>query len=675
MDNPRHGKIELEQMVEQLADEVALMRMEFARNQARLTEILDRAREPASNGVAAAVAGSSTAAERATSDGETSENGATSRQARGGGVASKPKSGTSMLEAETSARSSNGGAERAGLKLSHNELALMVAEAGADGAQNGAAGRQEKASAGLSLERLARTLRQDRDRVGVTAKNGDNEDRKFTLSLAEVARLLRDAQGGVAPRAQDSRPAHRRLMSLDELDRALRGAQSSAREPSDGEGQRNGALPLSLGDLAKMLKSARSGADAMVAGPAGPSVPSGRPDLPAHATATPTKASAPVLAEKSQQKRIKSEAMPTVKAEVGHDPLVIRASIGTKLDVNLLTNLARWTGSVKRRLGVRNMLPLLEVYRSSGHLAPAIEAMVLKLARLPVMVDDSEFHDVTVDDLVEAIQTLHGIVYGSGRAAAVSSGGSSLSSESLVADAQDSAESGIHGRATAAELQFLTERLRSELRGEVSENGRKPGAEKEAVGTSSPVAVSDRQLDHVTNHSRRSERGDVKVEGGGDSPDGPLNTELPSNGSAPPESETTRSDRPTDTTDEEWRRLEPLIPPVKAGGRPGKYERREIVNGILYRTGTGCSWRRLPGDLPPWKIVHHYFRTWRADGTWMAISDAVAGHRRDWESLTNGAVSFPAEDTPPTPAGNGQGHGGSTWREKNAVAVGVGPDD
>jgi len=77
----------------------------------------------------------------------------------------------------------------------------------------------------------------------------------------------------------------------------------------------------------------------------------------------------------------------------------------------------------------------------------------------------------------------------------------------------------------------------------------------------------------------------------------------------------------TDLTDNQWDILQPLIPAVKSGGRPADYERREIVNAILYVLRTGCQWRLLPHDFPPWKIVYAYFRTWRLDGTWQRIHD------------------------------------------------------
>lgn len=79
----------------------------------------------------------------------------------------------------------------------------------------------------------------------------------------------------------------------------------------------------------------------------------------------------------------------------------------------------------------------------------------------------------------------------------------------------------------------------------------------------------------------------------------------------------------SDLSDREWQLLEPLFTPPRPGGRPITYSRREIVNAIRYVLRTGCSWRMLPHDLPPWRIVFHYFRTWRSDGTWQRAHDAL----------------------------------------------------
>jgi transposase len=91
------------------------------------------------------------------------------------------------------------------------------------------------------------------------------------------------------------------------------------------------------------------------------------------------------------------------------------------------------------------------------------------------------------------------------------------------------------------------------------------------------------------------------------------------------------SDRgyPSDLTDEQWAVIEPLVPAVRSGGRPEKHTRRRIVEAILYVVRTGCSWRQLPHDFPPWQTVFWYFKQWRADGTTDWIHDALRDRVRD----------------------------------------------
>jgi len=80
---------------------------------------------------------------------------------------------------------------------------------------------------------------------------------------------------------------------------------------------------------------------------------------------------------------------------------------------------------------------------------------------------------------------------------------------------------------------------------------------------------------------------------------------------------------PTDLTDAQWRLIEKRIPPAQPGGRYRSVNMREVVNGILYLVRTGCSWRQLPHDFPPWGTVHWYYRCFRLDGTWQKIHDAL----------------------------------------------------
>ena len=80
---------------------------------------------------------------------------------------------------------------------------------------------------------------------------------------------------------------------------------------------------------------------------------------------------------------------------------------------------------------------------------------------------------------------------------------------------------------------------------------------------------------------------------------------------------------PSDLTDEEWRVVEPLIPPGKTGGGKRTVIMREVVNGLMYILSTGCQWRAIPKDLPPKSSVHDYFDLWTYDGTLERIHDAL----------------------------------------------------
>lgn len=85
---------------------------------------------------------------------------------------------------------------------------------------------------------------------------------------------------------------------------------------------------------------------------------------------------------------------------------------------------------------------------------------------------------------------------------------------------------------------------------------------------------------------------------------------------------------PSDLTDEQWALIEPMVQ-VKPGGRPVAYSRRRVVEAILYVDRSGCAWRMLPHDFPPWSLVYAYFRRWNADGTTDRIHDALRDAVRD----------------------------------------------
>jgi transposase len=85
---------------------------------------------------------------------------------------------------------------------------------------------------------------------------------------------------------------------------------------------------------------------------------------------------------------------------------------------------------------------------------------------------------------------------------------------------------------------------------------------------------------------------------------------------------------PSDLTDAQWAIIEALLPPPCGGGRPEKHPRRVIVDAILYVVRTGCSWRQLPSDFPPWQTVYWYFVAWERARVTQAMLAAVRGELR-----------------------------------------------
>lgn len=85
---------------------------------------------------------------------------------------------------------------------------------------------------------------------------------------------------------------------------------------------------------------------------------------------------------------------------------------------------------------------------------------------------------------------------------------------------------------------------------------------------------------------------------------------------------------PSDLTDAQWELIAPMVA-VRLGGRPPIHSRRRIVDAILYVNRTGCSWRQLPHDFPPWDTVYWYFKIWNEAGVTDRIHDALRAAVRD----------------------------------------------
>ncbi len=72
-------------------------------------------------------------------------------------------------------------------------------------------------------------------------------------------------------------------------------------------------------------------------------------------------------------------------------------------------------------------------------------------------------------------------------------------------------------------------------------------------------------------------------------------------------------------TDVVWKRLEALLPPAKRTGRPYVYDRRVVLNAIIYVMQTSCGWRGLPARFPPWQTVYAQFCRRQEKGIWDRI--------------------------------------------------------
>ena len=99
---------------------------------------------------------------------------------------------------------------------------------------------------------------------------------------------------------------------------------------------------------------------------------------------------------------------------------------------------------------------------------------------------------------------------------------------------------------------------------------------------------------------------------------------------------------PSDTTDAQWRVIDPLLPDpawlAGQGGRRERHCRREIVDAIFYVVDNGIKWRALPADFPPWSTVYNFFASWERAGVTQRVLDGL----RDRVRLREGRAAEPS---------------------------------
>ena len=89
---------------------------------------------------------------------------------------------------------------------------------------------------------------------------------------------------------------------------------------------------------------------------------------------------------------------------------------------------------------------------------------------------------------------------------------------------------------------------------------------------------------------------------------------------------------PTDLTEEQWKTIEPVfISYLGKYGNRAKWEKRDLVNAVLYITKTGCQWRMLPNDFPPYKTVYDFFSRMQNKGIWEQITALLVRKTREKE--------------------------------------------
>jgi transposase len=85
----------------------------------------------------------------------------------------------------------------------------------------------------------------------------------------------------------------------------------------------------------------------------------------------------------------------------------------------------------------------------------------------------------------------------------------------------------------------------------------------------------------------------------------------------------------TDLSDAQWTRLRSYLPAPKAQGRPRTHSLRDVFDAIFYVLKSGCHWRLLPHDFPPWSTVYYHFRRFRVSGLWFLILKALRVAERE----------------------------------------------
>lgn len=136
--------------------------------------------------------------------------------------------------------------------------------------------------------------------------------------------------------------------------------------------------------------------------------------------------------------------------------------------------------------------------------------------------------------------------------------------------------------------------------------------------------------------------------------------------------ETTNTNYKSDVSDAEWALIRPFMPRNQPNGRDVRTSMRDVVNAIFYQDRTGCQWRYLPSDFPPWSTIAGYYYRWMRDGTWTRVLDSLRESeraRQDKQSEpTAGIVDSQSVKVPPQAGEHGYtGHKRINGRKRHIL--------
>src|SRR4051794_14504985 len=143
-----------------------------------------------------------------------------------------------------------------------------------------------------------------------------------------------------------------------------------------------------------------------------------------------------------------------------------------------------------------------------------------------------------------------------------------------------------------------------------------------------------------------------------------------------------RKPYPTDLSDAQWTRSQSCLATPKAQGRPRTHSLRDVLDAIFYILKSGCHWRLLPQDFPPWSAVYYHFRRFRLSGLWSLILKVLHAAQRKRVGkdpqptaalMASQSVKTVEESAHPSGYDAHQEHQGTQATSSKAVVNEVGP--